>query len=151
MKATLNLGAGKRVMDNAVNHDLTKDWPGIDVAWDLNELPWPWGDCSFDLVVARAVFEHLKINLLESVGECWRILRPGGRLNMKLPYWKHDHAYLDPTHYWQFAIHTPNLFDPETRYGKAYAFYTDRKWKIVKGPSLNRAKSSILVTMEVRK
>ena len=147
----LNLGAGNKPRPEAVNHDLRKHRPEIDIAWDLNDVPWPWEDESFDFVVARAVLEHLRINLLESVGECWRILRPGGRIYLKLPHWNHNNTYMDPTHYWQCAIETPTIFDPETTYGKAYAFYTERKWKIIKGPALNRAKSSILVTMEVRK
>jgi predicted SAM-dependent methyltransferase len=149
--AKLNLGCGGDAREGFVNHDLRKHSPRIDVAWDLNDLPWPWEDESFDLIVAKAVFEHLRLNLLESVGECWRVLRPGGKLWMKLPHWEHNNSYLDPTHYWQFALHTPDIFDPETRYGKRYNFYTERKWKIVKGPKLNRAKSSIIVVMEVRK
>lgn len=149
---TLNLGAGNRIMGNgAVNHDQVKHRAEIDVVHDLNQLPWPWEDNSFDLIMAHAVLEHLRINLLESVNECWRILRPGGTLYVKLPYWNSANAYLDPTHYWRFDVLTPTIFDPDTRYGKAYRFYTDRKWKIIKGPRLNNAKSSLHVTMQVRK
>ncbi len=147
----LNLGAGRMPITGAVNHDLRRHADYIDVAHDLNLLPWPWADDSFDLIVARAVLEHLRINLLESVGECWRILRPGGQLYLKLPHWQHEHSYLDPTHYWRFALHSCDIFDPATEYGKEYVFYTDRKWRIVKGPRLNRAASSILATMQVRK
>lgn len=148
---TLNIGAGNRIMKEAVNHDRIQHRPEIDVVWDLNELPWPWADESFDLVVARSVFEHLRITLIESVNECWRILRPGGRMYLKVPHWQSDSSYMDPTHYWRFSLQIPTIFDPKTEYGRAYAFYTDRKWKIIKGPRLNRAQSSIHVTMEVRK
>lgn len=147
----LNLGCGNKLVPDALNHDLRKHRPEIDVAWDLNDLPWPWEDESFDLIVARAVLEHLRINLIESVNECWRLLRPGGRMYLKLPHWKSEISHLDPTHYWKFSLQTPTIFDPDTDFGRAYSFYTDRKWKIVKGPRLNRAKSSIHVTMEVRK
>ena len=147
----LNLGAGNKVIKWAVNHDRIRHRPEIDVAWDLNDLPWPWADESFDQIAAIAVLEHLRINLIESVNECWRILRPNGVLVMKLPHWNHEHTYMDPTHYWRFSVGTPTIFDPETEYGNAYAFYTERKWRIVKGPRLNRRKSSIYVTMRVRK
>ena len=147
----LNLGAGNLPRPDAVNHDLRKHRPEIDIAWDLNDLPWPWEDKSFDFIIARAVLEHLRINLMESVNECWRILRPGGRMYLKLPHWRSDISYIDPTHYWKFSLLTPTFFDPDTEYGRAYAFYSDRKWKIVKGPRLNDAKSSIHVTMEARK
>ena len=102
----LNLGAGNRIIEGAVNHDRIIHRPEISVAHDLNGRPWPGGDESFDLIVARAVFEHLRITLLESVSECWRILRPGGELQLKLPYWKHERSYRDPTHYWRLACRT---------------------------------------------
>jgi SAM-dependent methyltransferase len=147
----LNLGAGNKIVPGAVNHDLRRHRPEIDVAWDLNDLPWPWEDNSFDKVLGRAVFEHLRINLVETIDECWRILRPGGQLFVKLPHWQHEHAYLDPTHYWRFTLNTLNLFVPSTRYGRSYGFYTDRKWRYVKPPRLNRARSSFAATMEVIK
>jgi SAM-dependent methyltransferase len=147
----LNLGAGNKILAGALNHDRTVHRPEIDVAWDLNVLPWPWPDESFDQVIAVAVLEHLQIDLLASVGEIWRLLRPGGQLYMKLPYWRHENTYTDPTHYWRFSLDTARVFDPDTEYGKRYRFYTNRKWRIVKGPKLNNARSSIHVTMVVRK
>ncbi len=149
----LNLGAGRKPLAGAINHDLRLDpeRPWVTVAHDLNVLPWPWPDESFRLVVARAVLEHLRINLVESLNECWRILAPGGQLVLKLPYWQHEVSYIDPTHYWRFSPRTVEMFDPETEYGRAYGFYTDRKWRIVKGPALNQARSSIHATLEVRK
>jgi SAM-dependent methyltransferase len=149
--AILNLGAGNKIVAGAVNHDLRRHRPEIDVAHDLNNLPWPWADNSFDKILARAVFEHLRINLIETVDECWRILRPGGQLYVKLPFWQHEHAYLDPTHYWRFSLRTLNIFVPGTRYGRAYGFYTDRKWEYIKAPTLNRARSSFAATLEVCK
>jgi len=151
MKKILNLGCGNRLIPGAVNHDRIKHRPEIDVVWDLSVLPWPWEDERFDLVNARAVLEHLDIDLIASVNEIWRIVKPGGRLVLKLPYWKHNNSYMDPTHRWFAALETPTVFDPELPYGKQYNFYTDRKWKVVKGPSLNDAKSSIHCTLEVRK
>lgn len=147
----LNLGAGNKIIPGAVNHDLTKHRPEIDVAHDLNVLPWPWENETFDKIVAISVFEHLRINLVEVLNECWRILRPGGILCVKLPYWQHDNAYVDPTHYWRFSVRSLMVFDPETKLGIHYGFYTERKWRIVKEPQLNRARSSFAATMEVRK
>lgn len=151
MTNVLNLGCGKKPLEGAVNHDIRKHSSHVDIAWDLNEIPWPWEDQSFAFIAAIAVLEHLEINLLESVGECWRILRPGGRMKLKLPHWNHNNTYMDPTHYWMSSLETPQIWDPSTPYGKKYDFYTDRKWKIIKGPWLNRAKSSIHVLMEVIK
>ncbi len=151
MSDVLNLGAGNDIRDGAVNHDRVPHRCEISIVHDLNVLPWPWADNTFELILARAVLEHLQINLIQSVNECWRVLKPGGILYLKLPYWRHEHAWQDPTHYWQFTLHTCDVFDPDTEYGKAYSFYTDRKWKITKPAKLNAGKSSFYVTMQVRK
>lgn len=147
----LNVGAGNRIIAGAVNHDIVCHRPEITAVHDLNVLPWPWADESFDLIVARAVLEHLHIDLIESVDECWRILAPGGQLHLKLPHWQHDHTYLDPTHRHRFSLRTVEIFDPATEYGGQYAWYTPRKWRITKGPWMNRCLSSIYVRMAVRK
>jgi SAM-dependent methyltransferase len=128
-----------------------KHRPEVDVVHDLNDLPWPWEDSSFDLIIACAVLEHLKLNLVESLNECWRILAPGGRVHLKLPYWKADSSYDDPTHYWHFSLGSFDQFDPATKRGRQYTFYTERKWRIVKPAFLNPGQTSVIVLMEVRK
>jgi len=151
VKAILNLGAGNRIIGNAVNHDVTKHRPEIAVAWDLNKLPWPWPDNSFDMIVARSVFEHLRLNLVESLDECWRIIRRDGQIFIKLPHWQSDVAHWDPTHYWFFSVISLDQFDPDTKRGKEYGFYTARKWRLVEPTVLNKAQSSIIGKMQVRK
>lgn len=151
MATVLNLGAGNRIVKGAVNHDLHKHRPEIAVAWDLDRLPWPWSDNSFDRILAISVLEHLQLTLIQSVDECWRILRPGGQLHVKLPVWSHENAYLDPTHRWRFSPRTLNIFDPTTRYGRQYGFYTVRKWRIARPAKLNKARSSFAATLEVCK
>lgn len=149
----LNLGCGNDPLLGIedVNHDLTKHRPEISVVWDLNRLPWPWEDHSFDFIVARSVFEHLQHDLVVSLNECWRILRPGGQLFIKLPHWQSEIAHQDPTHRWFFSVSSLDQFDPDTDRGKAYAFYTPRKWRILEPAVLNKAQSSILAKLEVRK
>ncbi len=147
----LNLGCGNRVMADALNHDSFAHRPEIGAVHDLNVTPWPWKDCSFDQVVAFSVLEHLNIDLVGSLDECWRILRPGGQLSLKLPHWNSDSAHDDPTHRFYFSLHSLDQFDPETKRGREYPFYTPRKWRIVRAPELNSGGSSIHATLEVRK
>ena len=147
----LNLGAGNRIIEGAVNHDLRRHRPEIDVVHDLNVLPWPWADESFDLIVARSVFEHLDRDLVACLDQCWRILQPGGTIQIKVPYWRADAAYEDPTHRWFFTLGSFDLFDPDTERGQQYGFYTERKWRIVRPARLNNAKTSIFVDLQVRK
>lgn len=155
MTDILCLGCGNSPVKEpgAVNHDLRLDpnRPWVAVAWDLNDRPWPWDDNAFDKIVASAVLEHLRINLLESLNECWRILRPEGLIWIKVPYCRSPRSYDDLTHYWRFNVHAFDALDPDLKEGRKYGFYTDRKWRIVKVPRLNDAKTSLILTLQVRK
>lgn len=144
----LNLGCGNRIIGNAVNHDVTLHRPEVDIAWNLNDMPWPWADESFDEICARSVFEHLEKNLVITMNECWRILTVGGVCEVKVPHWQHPVSWRDPTHIWHYEEHSFDYFDPETKVGAQYAFYTPKKWHTIRGPALNNCKSSIVILME---
>jgi ubiquinone/menaquinone biosynthesis C-methylase UbiE len=138
-------------MAGFINHDRIRHAKHVDVAHDLNGLPWPWADESFDYLLASSVFEHLNIDLVRTLDECWRILRPGGRLQVKVPHWQHDNAHADPTHRWAFSLRSFDVFFPKSKLGRELSFYTQRKWRALSGPRLNRAKSSMIATLQVIK
>jgi len=144
----LNIGCGNKPIAGAVNHDRTRHQPYVDVVHDLNDYPWPWADESFELIVAIALLEHLRDDLLKSVGECWRLLVPGGLLRLKLPHWRADGGWVDPTHYWRCSLLSLDVFDPRTKMGHDYGFYTERKWRLVKRPRLNPERTSIIAGMQ---
>jgi SAM-dependent methyltransferase len=144
----LNLGCGNRPLKGAINLDISKHHSYVDVVHDLNNLPWPFEDEQFDKIAALAVLEHLDIDLLQSINECWRILKPGGLLIVKLPLAKNVKSWDDPTHRRPYTLLTLDYFCPSTEYGKKYKFYTDKKWKYIKKPRANRSKSSLWATME---
>jgi len=144
----LNLGCGSAPIEDGINVDLVKHSEHVDFAWDLNELPWPWEDEQFDGIIAKAVFEHLNHNLLVSVNECWRLLKPGGHLYLKLPYWNNEISYNDPTHQWWYGVRVFEYFDPEMPLGKKYYWYTPYKWRLVKPGELNSGSTSIHGTLE---
>jgi len=141
-RTKLNLGCGNYLLDDAVNHNLVKHRPEVDVVWDLNNLPWPWPDERFESVLARAVLEHLQIDLLTSINECWRIMKPGGKLSVKLPYWNAEASHNDLTHRHYVGLGIFDGLDPDTEYGRQYDFYTDRKFHITK-VTLNNSKTSV--------
>jgi SAM-dependent methyltransferase len=128
----LNLGCGRRPIEGAVNHDITKHAAHVDVAWDLNVIPWPWPAESFDRVVAQSVLEHLTHNVLVSMNEAWRVLVPGGEALIKLPYWKAEITWEDLTHMHRVGLGAMDQLDPTTKRGTQYAFYTPYKWRILK-------------------
>ena len=127
----LNLGCGHRFVKGAIHHDRTLHDPRVDVAYDLNDLPWPWRDGEFDEVHAWSVLEHLQLDLLESLNEVWRILKVGGVLHIKVPYWRHETCWRDPTHRRGYTLETFDLFDSSTALGAEYEFYTQRRWRII--------------------
>lgn len=128
----LNLGAGNEILETHVNHDLTAHRPEIASIWDLNDRPWPWPDDEFEEVAAISVLEHLKLTLIESLDECWRIIRKGGLLKLKFPLPTSPFFHYDPTHRWAWAPEALQFVDPATRFGQTYGYYTDLKWLIVK-------------------
>lgn len=144
----LNLGCGSAPLPNSTNHDRVLHSIFIDVAHDLNILPWPWENESYDIIVAKAVLEHLSHNLVISVNECWRILKPGGTLYMKLPAWNSEVSYQDPTHQWFYAPAAFEYFDPETPLGSKYFFYTPLKWKLINPGMYNSGRTSIHGTLQ---
>lgn len=132
-KSVLNLGAGNRILSGecVVNHDITKHRPEIDIAHDLNQLPWPWLDGSFDEIQLISVAEHLAITLIQQLDECWRILKHDGELIIKFPLWTTSTAHDDPTHRWWWSERVLEVFDPDTKYGQDHPYYTDKKWEIL--------------------
>lgn len=129
----LNLGCGNRILDNvdAINHDRVKHRPEINSVWDLNVTPWPWKDNSADEIQLISVVEHLKLDLVETLDECWRILKPGGTLVLKYPLWSTPTAHDDPTHRWWLSERALEVFDPTKKYGQDHPYYTPRKWEIL--------------------
>ena len=144
----LNLGAGNDIIPHSINHDLTEFRDEIDITHDLNVLPWPWPDERFKEVIAKSVLEHLHHDLVVSLNEIWRILKPGGLVTLKLPHWRADVSWWDPTHRWKFSLMSFEQFDPNTERGRIYAHYSPYKWKMIKRPHLNKAASSIHLVLQ---
>jgi hypothetical protein len=74
-----------------------------DILWDLNVLPWPLEDESFNEVHAYEVLEHLgtqgdAVAFFAHFGEIYRILKPGGFLAGSCPRWDSLWAWGDPSH-----------------------------------------------------
>jgi SAM-dependent methyltransferase len=103
----LNLGCGTDIRSGWVNLDRSA-LPGVDVAHDIEQLPLPFSDDSFDYVLCQDVLEHVDCPALLS--DIWRILRPGGTVHIRVPHFTSAQAYGDPTHKKFFTSETFDFF-----------------------------------------
>ncbi len=96
----LNLGCGQNKLPGYVNVDRYETF-APDRVCDLEAFPWPFADGSADEIVMNHVLEHLGAQTETFLGvmkELYRVLKPGGRLDIAVPHPRSD-AYLgDPTH-----------------------------------------------------
>lgn len=130
MKRTkLNLGAGKDIRLGYINHDVVKI-EGTDCIHDLNEHPWPWNDNAFDEILAIDILEHLD-NFILAVEEIHRILKPEGKVMIRVPYWNSWCAYADPTHKKGFHEITFQFFDYRSPYYIQRDYYSKACFKII--------------------
>ncbi|SRR3989339_1018990 len=105
----LNLGCGEDKKEGYVN----LDWQALtnpDVTHDLNALPYPFPDNSFDLVEAFHVLEHLDKPFLV-MKEMHRILKPGGTLHLKVPHFSRGFTHAEHAH--GFDITFPLYFNKD--------------------------------------
>ncbi len=126
----INLGAGNDIRDGYINHDITT-LRGIDVVHDLNVFPWPWDDGSISEIVAMDVIEHLD-DFVRVMEELYRVLKLGGLLKIKVPYWNSVSRHADPTHKRGFHELTFRFFDPASVYCKERYYYTQARFHVNK-------------------
>lgn len=134
--SVLELGAGNNPSNYSdVRHDRIIHSEHIDVAHDLNDIPWPWKDEEWDRVIAIDVFEHLNLQPQEWLDEVWRILKPDGELTMRLPAWDNPTSWRDPTHRRVFHEETFDYWEPGkelyNEFGVYYFAESSQWWTVV--------------------
>lgn len=89
----------------------------VDIVHDLTVFPYPIEDNSIDVIYSSHFVEHLDgIERMKFFNECYRILKPEGKMRLLHPYYKSVRAVQDPTHKW------PPI--AENSY-----FYWDKSWR----------------------
>lgn len=106
----INLGSGYNPEKGYINCDILPECKP-DVILDL-EKPLPFEDNSVDKVYTCQVLEHIK-NFTELMIEIYRVLKPGGELEAKVPLFPCRAAVADPDHIRFFVPETFVMFcDP---------------------------------------
>lgn len=91
----LDCGSGKKDIEfeNLIQMEIV-DYDNVDVL-AVNQLL-PFKDASFDAVMSLAVLEHVD-QPFDCAAEILRVLKPGGRLYVGVPFLQREHGY--PHHY----------------------------------------------------
>jgi SAM-dependent methyltransferase len=118
----IHLGCGNRPLSNFINVDYYNR-KHADLIADL-EKDLPYSSESIDFIYSDNVFEHIK-NLLGLMKECHRVLRMGGFLAVKVPYFKSRHAYVDPTHRNFFTLQSMDYYCADSYFNQYYKFFDE--------------------------
>ena len=130
----LVFGCGKFPKPGWVNLDKMK-LPGADIVHNLDVFPYPFRDGSVRYILAENVIEHLE-DIVKVMIEVHRILRPGGKIEIITPYYKHKQSFSDPTHKHHLTEYSMDYFIEGGRYAD---WYTDKKFKRVYFKKYNMA------------
>jgi len=109
----LNFGCGQFRKEGYINIDFNPATEP-DILHDLEKFPYPFEDESIDLVEADHVLEHFH-NPLWAMKEVWRILKPGGRIIIKVPHFSRGFSHAD--HKRGFDLGFPYYFKPDFKGG----------------------------------
>lgn len=128
----LELGCGQNVSEGFIGVDLVEG-ENVDIVHDLNVFPWPFEDDSVIHIRAYHIFEHLK-DTIRVMNECYRILKPGGILELEVPTTDGHGAFSDPTHVSFWNQDTLNYFCSDLKpivysYGRASGIIADFELK----------------------
>ena len=94
----LNLGCGEKKLPDYINVD---KFGTPDIKHDLESFPWPWETNSVSEIQLIHVLEHLGKDVEIYFGifkEMYRICRDGAEILIKVPHFRHQFFYDDPTH-----------------------------------------------------
>lgn len=122
----LEIGAGR---DRSVPGAITVDRVAAtnpDVVHNLDVTPWPFADNSFDMVRCKDVIEHVG-DAVATMQEIYRVLAPGGHVEISTPHYSCSNSWTDPTHTRHLGYFSFDYFTGENEWD----FYSGVKFRYV--------------------
>jgi hypothetical protein len=121
----LHLGCGDTYLPGWVNVDIGEC--KADVIHNLDQIPYPFEENQFSVIIANHVIEHLdRARWPEIIAELYRISAPNAIWDFRCPYAFSDNYATDPTHKNPLSARSFNYFDstllPHGRLGEIYGF-----------------------------
>jgi SAM-dependent methyltransferase len=107
MASKLNIGCGTDIRQGWVNLDSVA-LAGVDVCHDITNVPLPFPDETFEVILCKDVLEH--VEYIPVLKDLYRILQPGGRIHIQVPHFTSKDACGDPTHRNFFTVQTFKYF-----------------------------------------
>jgi len=123
----LDVGCGVNKHEGAIGLD-NNPRTAADVIHDLGEVPYPFDDDEFDLIVSNHVVEHIP-DVMAFVTELYRITKNGGRIKLLAPHYTNPDWANDPTHRNHLNSYSFNTFIHDRQ---VFDFYTLVKFKPIR-------------------
>ncbi len=82
----LNIGCGTDIRKGFTNLDFIKE-KGVGIVHNLNKLPYPFKDNTFDYILASHILEHLTPPIYSIIGELIRISKDKGIIKVIVPHY----------------------------------------------------------------
>lgn len=121
----LDIGCGTNKTPGAIGMDINPR-TAADVIHDLDDLPYPFADDQFDVVIGLHVIEHVR-EPMAVMAELHRITRPGGVVKLVAPHWTNPDWASDLTHRNHLSSYSfRNLTDERA----VFPFYTDVRFRL---------------------
>jgi SAM-dependent methyltransferase len=93
----INIGAGGTKYNGFLNCDNSNIFPQ-DYIFDLEKDKFPFEDNSVTHVIAHHILEHLGDGYFHCLKELYRVCKNGAIIYIRVPHYKHDDFFHDPTH-----------------------------------------------------
>ncbi len=120
-QVNLEIGGGTKCRDQWINLDPVHGVGEFKIQAQLT--PWPFETNSVSNIFASHVLEHIPAGAprISVMNECYRVLEPGGSLEIRVPCFPHPFAVADPTHV-SFWVESSILYftgdlAPDAEYG----------------------------------